>query len=85
MTGFSIQFQGGFAGQNCHVEFNNKDDVITESFYPEDINLVQNFNFKNPVLSNNIKLVFDKSTDFFGRIVVYSLDIYYDKNNFNNS
>jgi len=58
--------------------------VLTNSIFPEDVNGRQSFTLSNGVgtrsreesLScNQLKLVFEQSSDFFGRIVVYDLSI----------
>ncbi|EGC36591.1 hypothetical protein DICPUDRAFT_31641 [Dictyostelium purpureum] len=75
----NIMFQGGFVGKDCEILImtnDSKDFVHSCYFYPKDINTTQNF----PVESNNtnvkqIKILFPQSTDFFGRITIYKLDI----------
>lgn len=74
---FSIQFQGGFVGKDCHLEI-SKDhkELIKHPFYPEDVNVMQHFKIPTDGVNNKgkiFKLVFNSSTDFFGRIVVYKL------------
>lgn len=77
ISGFEIEFQGGFAGKDCHVEIgdNNGSTVIAERFFPTDTNGVQCFVLKNTVTGKSFKLVFNESTDLFGRIIVYKLSI----------
>ncbi|KAL1919727.1 uncharacterized protein VTP21DRAFT_1658 [Calcarisporiella thermophila] len=73
-----LQFQGGFVGKQCQA-FGCKTGTAYEpllSFYPDDNNMVQRF----PVLSperpiEKLKLVFEDSTDFFGRVTVYKLEV----------
>lgn len=68
-----IQFQGGFVGKDCILEIHTSDNsALTVPFYPEDINTLQVFSFE-PVKAKKVKVVFKNSTDFFGRIVIYSL------------
>ncbi|KYM88222.1 Nuclear receptor 2C2-associated protein [Atta colombica] len=49
LSSFEVEFQGGFAGKNCHIEAGNdkKKLIIVESFSPEDKNKLQRFNLKN--------------------------------------
>ena len=70
-------FQGGFVGKNCWIE------VVPEAatgfekhqdFDPEDSNKLQKFSF-TPVTCKSIKIVFGESTDFYGRITVYQLNL----------
>lgn len=77
IAAFSIQFQGGFAGQNSRVEFTNeKNEISSETFFPEDVNSIQQFPVSKVIFCKRIKFVFEGSTDFFGRIVVYSIDLF---------
>lgn len=50
--------------------------TIVEAFYPEDTNKLQRFNLKNQIKAKTFKLVFNQSTDFFGRIIIYNLSLY---------
>ncbi|KAH7058476.1 galactose-binding domain-like protein [Linnemannia elongata] len=76
---FQLMFQGGFVGKTCQVLAwtDASEFVDMMRFYPEDINPLQSF----PVAeserqtTSRIKIVFESSTDFFGRITVYKLDI----------
>lgn len=76
VNSFEIEFQGGFAGKNCHLEIGDKDTEIFESFYPEDTNTLQKFYLKSPAKAKLFKFVFNESTDFFGRIIIYKLALY---------
>ncbi|XP_029156507.1 nuclear receptor 2C2-associated protein [Nylanderia fulva] len=78
ISSFEIEFQGGFAGKDCHVEAGNdgKDITIVEAFYPDDTNKVQRFNLKNQIKAKTFKFVFNQSTDLFGRIIIYNLSLY---------
>ncbi|XP_017045370.1 nuclear receptor 2C2-associated protein [Drosophila ficusphila] len=81
ISGFSLQFQGGFAGLKSRVIFYSTDGVQLheEPFYPEDINSSQVFQVKDTArqkASSKIKLVFESSTDLFGRIIVYNLQLF---------
>ncbi|KAG0230722.1 Nuclear receptor 2C2-associated protein [Actinomortierella wolfii] len=74
-----LMFQGGFVGktcllQRCHVPPTNEWIDVTR-FYPEDINPLQSFTIEDQEPTTRVKIVFEGSTDFFGRITVYKLDI----------
>jgi len=76
-----IQFQGGFAAKEIQLrrvpEAKSADAGGVETFYPEDSNGTQTFILANgPVLTDNLKFMFPESTDMFGRIIVYQLDIF---------
>ncbi|KAF8167493.1 hypothetical protein B0H34DRAFT_19325 [Crassisporium funariophilum] len=82
----SIIFQGGFVGTRCAVcipmssdEAAKKDWQALTYIYPEDVNRRQVFELEctKPDLIDGgvtgVKLVFEESSDFFGRITVYDL------------
>ncbi|XP_053145395.1 nuclear receptor 2C2-associated protein [Hemicordylus capensis] len=71
-----IQFQGGFTSQKCTLQGCRKGEELSPvtSFYPEDTNSLQNFLLPETTL-DKLKITFENSTDFFGRIIIYSLDI----------
>ncbi|CAN7989098.1 unnamed protein product, partial [Ixodes hexagonus] len=81
-----LQFQGGFAGQEMHLEAKTPgqpgDAVSLGVFYPEDSNVLQisfplrsAFPLKMHGPITNLRIVFLSSTDMFGRIVLYKLDV----------
>lgn len=83
----SITFQGGFVGTRCSVEVPSKNaeggKVEWEpwtSIYPEDVNRMQTFELSNEERVKDgiqrLRLVFQESSDFFGRITVYDLQLY---------
>lgn len=76
VNSFGIEFQGGFVGKNCHLEIGDKNNEFLKSFYPEDTNTLQKFYLKTPVKAKLFKFVFNESTDFFGRIIIYKLALY---------
>ncbi|KIJ66449.1 hypothetical protein HYDPIDRAFT_109487 [Hydnomerulius pinastri MD-312] len=76
-----LTFQGGFVGTQCAVDVaaSSEDPVWTTLTYihPEDVNRRQVFELPDSV-GNRIlclKLVFERSSDFFGRITIYELQI----------
>ncbi|KAF8956052.1 galactose-binding domain-like protein, partial [Flammula alnicola] len=82
----SITFQGGFVGTRCAVYIpvegsGTKDWQVLTTVYPEDVNRRQAFDLtpvQPELLSGGIsalKLVFEDSSDFFGRITVYDLKL----------
>uniref|UniRef100_A0A672P0P9 Nuclear receptor 2C2-associated protein n=1 Tax=Sinocyclocheilus grahami TaxID=75366 RepID=A0A672P0P9_SINGR len=77
-----IQFQGGFSGKSCKLEGSAKEEDLKRivDFYPEDNNCLQiSFHVVFPIqdvpLVQKLKIVFENSADFFGRIIVYTLEI----------
>lgn len=74
----SLTFQGGFVGTTCVVATQCQDASSWQErvrIYPEDVNRAQMFDLamEEPVIG--IKLVFEASSDFFGRITIYDLMI----------
>ncbi|KAF9469601.1 galactose-binding domain-like protein [Collybia nuda] len=81
-----LTFQGGFVGTHCSVYTsldltNKKTWSLLKAIYPEDVNRKQSFDLHPPISGNinegvtSIKLVFETSSDFFGRITVYDLKL----------
>ncbi|KAJ0065682.1 hypothetical protein NL108_016218, partial [Boleophthalmus pectinirostris] len=84
ITEIKLQFQGGFAAKSCRLEGSHTDgEIKVRQFYPEDDNSLQiSFNKPNHIFPiqeapvvDKVKIIFENSTDFFGRVIVYSLDI----------
>ena len=86
----ALTFQGGFVGTRCSVDVRvtSKDGQSMEwrtmtHIYPEDINRRQSFELKGEEEVQNLvesgveslKLVFEQSSDFFGRITIYDLKV----------
>ncbi|KAI8089139.1 galactose-binding domain-like protein [Halteromyces radiatus] len=82
VTDIILTFQGGFVGKTCVALGSTADQpndysVHLATFYPQDINPMQTF----PIPNNNnvpiqrLKLIFEESTDFYGRITIYKLDV----------
>ncbi|XP_059399183.1 nuclear receptor 2C2-associated protein-like [Carassius carassius] len=72
-----LQFQGGFSGKSCKLEGSAKEEDLKHivDFYPEDNNCLQSFPIQDAALVQRLKIVFENSADFFGRIIVYTLEI----------
>uniref|UniRef100_U3JA17 Nuclear receptor 2C2-associated protein n=1 Tax=Anas platyrhynchos platyrhynchos TaxID=8840 RepID=U3JA17_ANAPP len=71
-----IQFQGGFSSRLCTLEGEELllgQLVKISELYPEDVNAMQ-ISFL-PLEVFRLKITFENSTDFFGRIVVYHLRV----------
>ncbi|XP_065836404.1 nuclear receptor 2C2-associated protein-like [Oscarella lobularis] len=72
-----VQFQGGFAAKTCTlIDGSDHSAPPLAKFYPEDTNSLQIFavpSLKKPV--KTVKLIFVESSDFYGRITVYKLDM----------
>uniref|UniRef100_A0A146M8F9 Nuclear receptor 2C2-associated protein n=1 Tax=Lygus hesperus TaxID=30085 RepID=A0A146M8F9_LYGHE len=70
LCALALQFQGGFVGSDCSICCGEEEVV---PFYPEDNNSVQTFSLPENFRGTDFKIVFNASTDFFGRIVLYGL------------
>lgn len=81
-----LTFQGGFVGTQCSVytsvdATNKKTWSLLKTIYPEDVNRKQSFDLYPSGSGDidggvtSIKLVFETSSDFFGRITVYDLKL----------
>ncbi|NXX22557.1 NR2CA protein, partial [Podargus strigoides] len=79
-----IQFQGGFSSRLCTLQGCRAGEELVKisSLYPEDTNAMQisfatlqaGFQVEQTAL-DKLKITFENSTDFFGRIVVYHLGV----------
>ena len=83
-----MTFQGGFVGTTCTllVSFLGSENDKTEwqtwtQVFPEDVNRSQSFDLPANTLPGentgieSLKIVFEKSSDFFGRITVYDVQL----------
>eukprot|EP01094_Clydonella_sp_ATCC50884_P025213 TRINITY_DN6547_c0_g1_i1.p1 TRINITY_DN6547_c0_g1~~TRINITY_DN6547_c0_g1_i1.p1 ORF type:complete len:159 (-),score=49.57 TRINITY_DN6547_c0_g1_i1:92-568(-) len=72
-----LMFQGGFVGKECRVEAVSESGsafLPITTIYPEDINRLQTFDV--PVAhASELRLIFEQSTDFFGRVTIYQLRV----------
>ncbi|TPX68601.1 hypothetical protein SpCBS45565_g03009 [Spizellomyces sp. 'palustris'] len=80
-----IMFQGGFAGKECKLvgvvdhrrpEEEQWEDLL--NFYPEDSNSLQVFPIKEGASKQpwrKLRIIFLNSTDFYGRVTIYRLDV----------
>ncbi|KAJ2257507.1 Nuclear receptor 2C2-associated protein [Coemansia sp. RSA 455] len=77
LTAIQIQFQGGFAGKTTNLFDMSQPSKPICPLHPKDDNKVQVLALPKPlqdIARTRIKIQFLSSTDFFGRIIVYSLD-----------
>ncbi|KAM7328396.1 nuclear receptor 2C2-associated protein isoform X3 [Alexandromys fortis] len=76
ITQLQVQFQGGFSSRHSCLEGSQGGDTLRKivDFYPEDTNALQTFSIPT-VEVDRLKLTFEDTTDFFGRVVVYHLRV----------
>lgn len=75
----TMMFQGGFVGQDGFVEVGDSLDLLKKVSVLDDIkdcNDQQQFAIEDSTASRYLKITFDTSTDFYGRVTLYSLDVY---------
>ncbi|XP_061593737.1 nuclear receptor 2C2-associated protein [Cololabis saira] len=72
-----VQFQGGFSAKTCRLEGCPKEEdlKVLDCFYPEDDNSLQSFPIQEAIAVDKVKIMFENSADFFGRIIIYSLEV----------
>uniref|UniRef100_A0A8C0KH49 Nuclear receptor 2C2-associated protein n=1 Tax=Canis lupus dingo TaxID=286419 RepID=A0A8C0KH49_CANLU len=68
-----IQFQGGFSSRRGHLEGSQGSEALNKivDFYPEDNNSLQ----ISSAEVDQLKVTFEDTTDFFGRVVIYHLRV----------
>ncbi|KAJ3796662.1 galactose-binding domain-like protein [Lentinula aff. detonsa] len=83
----SLTFQGGFVGRTCaihvrpvpvHLVSSEKATwTVLKYVYPEDVNRRQTFTLPTPTRLgiSALKLTFETSSDFFGRVTIYDLEL----------
>lgn len=76
----AITFQGGFVGLDCRVLVGSGEKAPASqvaAFEPDDVNKPQTFTVDadRAKAVAKMRLVFGKSTDSFGRIVIYSVKV----------
>jgi len=81
----SLTFQGGFVGTRCSIftmseGMPNEEEAVAwqllTTIYPDDVNRKQVFALPEPSpWMLQLKLSFEESSDFFGRIIIYELDM----------
>jgi hypothetical protein len=83
VSGFTIQFAGGFSAKTICLQTTTTTGSSPETlytFYPEDTNKEQTFsltsNGEPALITDNLRFHFPGSTDTFGRIIVYKLNIF---------
>ncbi|KNE64562.1 hypothetical protein AMAG_09921 [Allomyces macrogynus ATCC 38327] len=67
----TLTFQGGFVGHPCHI-------TPDWTVYPGDTNAPQTFTATDAVKSvprTRMQLMFADSTDFYGRVTLFQLDV----------
>ncbi|XP_055514652.1 nuclear receptor 2C2-associated protein [Leucoraja erinacea] len=77
VTELQLQFQGGFTGRTCRLQGSRggANFMKITNFYPEDTNCLQRFSISEESIVDKLKVIFEESSDFFGRIILYHLDV----------
>lgn len=76
ITQLQVQFQGGFSSRHSCLEGSRGGEALSKivDFYPEDTNALQTFSIPTMEV-DRLKLTFEDTTDFFGRVVIYHLRV----------
>lgn len=76
ITQLQVQFQGGFSSRHSRLEGSRDGEPLSKivDFYPEDTNALQTFSIPTMEV-DRLKLTFEDTTDFFGRVVIYHLRV----------
>lgn len=72
----SFVFQGGFVGRDVSLQ-GFVDDVMSGEcvkVYPDDVNSKQSFSCVG-LEGTRVRITFNGSSDFYGRVVIYDLDL----------
>ncbi|CAB9504435.1 receptor 2C2-associated protein [Seminavis robusta] len=86
-TQLKLQFQAGFAAETCHIQIQQQSSSPTtkdweswQEVEPDDVHDVQSFPLTKEDAKESttkaIKLVFGDFTDFYGRIMIYRIEIW---------
>ncbi|EJC98654.1 uncharacterized protein FOMMEDRAFT_136871 [Fomitiporia mediterranea MF3/22] len=77
-----LTFQGGFVGKRCLLQIlpssaGEETPALKDltTVFPEDVNRKQFFELPETGPIEQLKLIFEESSDFFGRITVYDIQI----------
>ncbi|KAH7886248.1 galactose-binding domain-like protein [Phlebopus sp. FC_14] len=74
-----LTFQGGFVGTQCAVEVALSPEkpvwVTLAHIHPEDVNRRQEFELPDGEEIRCLKIIFESSSDFFGRVTLYELQV----------
>jgi hypothetical protein len=70
----NITFQGGFVGREMLVF--DAAGVEISRYFPQDTNRPQEFLLTQQHPTTSLRIVFNKSTDFYGRVTIYNLEIF---------
>ncbi|TRM61600.1 galactose-binding domain-like protein [Schizophyllum amplum] len=74
-----LTFQGGFVGKTCIVtatQPGSNDWQEIGRIYPDDVNRQQTFPLSTQLAADRLRLTFQESTDFFGRITIYDFSVH---------
>lgn len=78
VTEMKLMFQGGFSSRCVNVFFSQASSPeckVHHSLYPKDLNSLQSFAIEPATVCDSVVIHFDDFVDFYGRIILYSLDL----------
>lgn len=72
-----LQFQAGFSAESCAVYAEGATTMLLNELELSDVHEVQTYELSNKQLpSNSLKLVLDDFCDFYGRVILYRLEVW---------
>lgn len=80
-----IQFQGGFAAEECKLysssaETPSWNEIEDAEIEPENRNSIQTFPLGDTEekvrVCNSIKVTFHSASDFYGRVIIYKIEVW---------
>ena len=81
-TAILLRFQGGFVGQSCELHGALKSGAggdlewrLLHAFEPDDISAEQRIPIPGASAVHGLRIVFNKSSDLYGRVTIYRLDV----------
>ena len=78
-TTVKFQFQAGFAAESCTIFVDGKNSGC-ESLELKDSHELQEHRVTLPPQTNKMKLVLEDLTDFYGRVILYRLEVWGQEN-----
>jgi hypothetical protein len=76
-----IQFQAGFFAQSCSVQVvdDSEQYQTVQTIEFDDVHSIQIERLSLDATTNKLRLVFDDFTDFYGRLIVYRIEVWGDE------
>lgn len=89
ISSIGLQFQGGFVAEGCKLFVGKRTsegkvewkEILDAYIEPENVNTLQKFELdecekQDDLECDAIKFAFSDSTDFYGRVILYKIEVY---------